>query len=150
MIRADFWPALLAERFVLLAGEGHFVHMGERFRQGSGIDFHQVVLLLALLAVVVGVIWLLSRHIQRKEAAGYNQPRALFRELCRAHELDWSDRRLLLQVAHLQRITNPTWLFVQPELWNVDRLEGGLESQRARVAALRDKLFAPAPAAKSS
>ena len=67
----------------------------------------------------------------------------LFRQLCEAHQLSGRDRRRLARLALAHRLSNPSEIFVRPELFDEG---GGLENMHSRewsaLMVLRDRLFA--------
>jgi hypothetical protein len=132
---SDFHLALL------LAEGPTFDDLTRNFRNGgAGITLPFVVFGLSVLAAVVIVLWVVSRWMKIREEQAYNSPRALLRELCRAHGLDRRDRRLLKSLARRQQLEHPSLLFLEP-----DRFEAGAASasaeERAKFERLRDRLF---------
>lgn len=130
------------EGFAVLAGQGHVVHMGRRFRRGgSNVDFNDLVLILFVCALIALAIWGLSRYYAYRERRGYNSQRGLFRELCQVHELDWSGRRLLWQLARSHRLVRPADLFTDSQRFDLPDDFGPLVADRDEIARLRDRLF---------
>jgi hypothetical protein len=61
----------------------------------------------------------IGRYIRRFEyLKSYDSPPELFRELCRAHGLSWSTRRLLKRLAAEWQMSSPARLFVEPDRFN--------------------------------
>ena len=79
-----------------------------------------VVVLLALVGLGLSLACVyLTKLFSAKPAAN---PRKLFKQLCRAHELSGSERRQLEQLAKLTGVENPAVLMIDSSLWNVDEL----------------------------
>jgi hypothetical protein len=111
---------------------GRFDHERPTFDLG-------LILLLLTAAVVVLAIWLvLPRWGSRFRANG---PRALFHELCRAHGLGASSRRLLKRLAAARAMANPAELFVEPGHFEKEDLPPALQSEKLALERLRDQLF---------
>lgn len=135
-------PNLLA-RSVVLAEQGRFVDMGRRFRQGGAtLDAQSVAFVLLVCALVALAVWGLARYFAFRERQGYNSDRGLFRELCRAHELNSSSCRLLWQLARFQRLARPADLFIDPRRFETQQLPGPLAKRKDDIARLRDRVFA--------
>ena len=67
-------------------------------------------------------------------------PNRLFRDLCRAHNLDWGERALLNKLAQRHQLATPAELFVSPECFDMD--DGrAQQSLLQRIDDLRQKLF---------
>ena len=104
---------------------------------------------LLILAGVAALVWLLSRFLayqDRRQA--YNSPLRLFLALCKAQRLRWSDRWLLWRLARARRLKDPGRLFLEPQWFEASGLSRRWLVHAARLARLRDRLFAEAPAAK--
>jgi hypothetical protein len=130
--------------FDLLANATRLNSMGDRFRKGSkSFDAGDVVLWVAVLAVIGLAFWMLAQYRERQDGPDRtNSPRRLFFELCRAHELKFADRWLLWRVARWQRLTQPAKLFVEPERFDAANLSRKLLAKNDQLVQLRDKLFA--------
>ena len=130
--------------FQLLARANPLESMGGQFRKGSkSFDSGDVVLWLIVLGVIALAIWLLACFKERQDGPERtNSPRRLFRDLCRAHGLKFSDRWLLWRVARWQRLSQPAKLFLEPERYDAANLSPRLRSRQTQLAKLRDKLFA--------
>lgn len=137
-------PALYT--MILLAQQDKFRGMASQFRKGGSIDFtpHDLVISLVVVAVVVGIVWLLARQLYGKERRVYNRPRSLFRELCRAHGLDSAGRRLLVELAKDQGVSQRAQLFLAPERFEAARLGPKLAPRENEIRALAERLFSSA------
>ena len=131
------------ESLTLIAGQGQFVHMGRRFRRGgSNVDPLDLLLVLFVCVLIGLAIWGLSRFIAYRERRSFNSQRALFRELCRVHGLEWSGCRLLWQLARGHRMTRPADLFIAPSRFDLPDDFGSLPAHQDEIDRLRDRLFA--------
>jgi hypothetical protein len=86
-----------------------------------------VVFLLALLGL--GLSWAcvcLTKQFSNKSVAN---PRKLFKQLCRAHELSGSERRQLERLASLLGLETPAILMIDASLWNIDELTNAKKLQ---------------------
>ena len=102
----------------------------------------QVFLVAGGLIVVCVVLLLVGRYARRFEnLKSYDNPPELFRELCRAHELNWSTRRLLKRLAAEWELTSPALLFVEPERFNTARLPAEWREHAPQLEHLRKQLF---------
>ena len=126
--------------FALLA-QGDYMHMGRRFRQGgTGVDTFDFVLLFALLIVIALVLILVARFFANRQDRGFTSQRALFVELCCAHGLNWTSRRLLKRLAEQHQVA-PCQLFLEPSRFSQEHCRGPLANYVNEVMALRDELF---------
>jgi len=129
--------------WALLAGQARYLQMGRRFRRGGAtMEPMQLAILLAVLAALVAIVWLVSRYWSWRTARRAHSPAALFAELCRAHGLNWSNRRLLLALARCHRLSDPNLLFVEPHRFDLANAGGPLGTRQSELSALRDRLFA--------
>jgi len=93
----------------------------------------------ASLAALAATAILIARHWQRRLASS---PYGLFRELCRAHRLNWPQRRLLRQLARSQKLADAGALFLRPECYEIGRLTAEMRPRAEEIRLLRDGLFA--------
>ena len=78
---------------ILLAEASRGQSLSESFRSHAGMGRDDVLLGLLMAAALVAGLWAASRLLGlRRRRRGYNSPRQLFRALCKAHHLTWSDR----------------------------------------------------------
>lgn len=145
---SGMYPHLAAAPIIAavdLLAQDRLAGLGQRFRQGGGqLDWLTMLLVVLTLGIAIAVVWSVARHLSRKEAGNYHNHRGLFRELCRAHRLRWSDRRLLASVARSQGVSVPARMFVEPERFEPNRLQDLPEAQRGRAAKLCETLFCSA------
>ena len=129
--------------YYLLADEARFAHLGDRFR-GSHESFglFDLFVMVLVLGGIVVLIWLLTRVLTIVERRRYKSPLRLFLALCRAHEINWSDRWLIWRLARAHRLSHPAQVFVDPARFDGQGLSRGFTVKRHRLNAIRDKLFA--------
>jgi hypothetical protein len=129
--------------FLLLARTQNLRGFSEGFRSRSVDDNALAVGLVACGLVLTCVVLLLvGRYARRFEnLKTYDSPPELFRELCRAHGLNWSSRRLLKRLAAAWELPSPALLFVEPERFNPARLPANWQDDQDRLENLRQRLF---------
>jgi hypothetical protein len=111
---------------------------------GSERDLGGMLVGSMLLVAAIGLTWYLIRRYLEKHQPGYADPHELFSELCQAHHLSWQETSLLTRLADEHRLADPGRLFLEPERFEWVGLGDELRDQAGQLAALRDKLFAPA------
>ncbi len=135
---------------LLLAQRSRLDHLSDSFKgQPNSIDKGEMMTGLLILAGVAALVWLLSRFLayqDRRQA--YNSPLRLFLALCKAQRLRWPDRWLLWRLARARRLKDPGRLFLEPQWFEASGLPRSMFVHGARLARLRDRLFAEPPAAK--
>ncbi len=102
-----------------------------------------VALALFVLALAVG-FWLLSRVLAKQDhrRRPYNNPRRLFRELARAHQLTRAERGLLAELASSRGIEPAARIFVEPLAFGAGEHSARLQRRRDQLAELQRRLFA--------
>jgi len=139
MRSATHWLCLLAQRST-------WERLGDRFSgDNAKLNASDVLLIVGGAAVFVLVIALLHRYAGSSPGrrAG-NSPRRLFRELCRAHRLGQSHRRLLKRLAALRELPNAAVLFVEPAWFEAGDLPAELAGHEGELERIRERLFAAA------
>jgi hypothetical protein len=112
-------------------------------RLGRWLNFvsYEVLLLAAVtLLVIVTVVWQ-TISTRRRRDFHYDSPPRLFADLCRAHKLNWSSRRLLKHLAAASGLKSPAMLFVEPEHFDMTNVPIALKASAAELRQLRQKLF---------
>jgi hypothetical protein len=136
------FPAL--ESLLMLAQRSGWRHYG--YREYTGIYFESnereawIVLGLTALLLVALVVW----HFLSSRASGRlpsNSPGRLFRELCRAHRLGASGRRLLKRLALARGLSSPVNLFVEPRYFDSADLPDEVCQYAEQILRLRKQLF---------
>lgn len=132
----------------LLGGDPRLEKFGREFRgREPQIGARGVMIVLALLAVVVVGLWILSRVIERRNGRRqFDSSFGLFMSLCAAHNLKWSQRLLLWRLAFSARLTEPARLFVEPHRFETKNLSERLTPRATELKEIARRLFA-APAA---
>jgi hypothetical protein len=127
-----------------LADMDRFSGLRDRFSaHRTHFDVNDALLGLLLLALVVAAILLLGRFAARQDRSRTcNNPRKLFRSLCRAHGLDRASRKLLRRLARWQGLAQPARLFLEAERFDEANVSLELLSQLPQLHAMRDRLFA--------
>jgi hypothetical protein len=130
---------------IALAGRTRGDSLSESFRNHTGLGRDDTLLALLIAVAVVAGLWAASRLLGlRRRRRGYHNPWQLFRDLCKAHQLNWSDRWLLRRVARHQNLRDPGRLFLESERWEEQALGPAFALEFARLRALREQIFAGA------
>ena len=87
-----------------------------------------------VLGLVIIVAWLASTFYKMSSSESCNSPGKLFRDLCKAHELDGNSKRLLKMLADRNKVAQPAQVFVDEALWEP-------VSEDTRYQSLRERLF---------
>lgn len=95
--------------------------------------------LLVLMGVILGM-WLV-RWWNLRPGTAYNSSRRLWHELRRAHRLSAKETRLLVRVAHAERIPEPCDLFIEPNYLQRAARMAEFSNEQAELASLAERLF---------
>ena len=135
----------LAARAVLFA-EADFLRMlSLRFKASSGKwDGTDAVLGLVLALVVALVGWLIARQMRLQRELDVFNPRKLFDELCRVHQLPREAVATLHAMAQDRGLDMPGALFVHPEYFTPAAHRRDDAEYVAAVAQLKARLFGEA------
>lgn len=126
----------------LLAESSRFMSLGRKFRRGNApLEIGDVVITLLAVAAIGLIAWGLYHWVAIQQRRVSNSPGRLFRELCQAHRLNWTNRRLLTQLASWRGIEHPARLFLEPEWFDSSTLSPALEPEREGIERLRDQIF---------
>lgn len=92
------------------------------------------------LLVIITIAWqaIARRH---KRDFDFNRPPRLFADLCRAHKLNRSNRRLLKQLAAARGLKIAATLFVEPDYFDMTNVPPALKPTANDLRQLRHKLF---------
>ena len=116
--------------------------MGSRFREGgTTLDPAHLLILLAVVIAISILLWFLSRVFQRESNESLQNPRRLFRELCRAHQLTYSESWLLWRLAQAKHLTQPALVFIDQRHLDGALLPSDWQDAKPRLAELRERLF---------
>jgi hypothetical protein len=134
-------------QFLLLAERNPFRDMASVVRERrEHFDPSELLPWLFVLAALFGALAIVSRYLNRQDKRRiFNNPRALFRALCRAHELDRSACGLMHQLAKANFLEEPAALFLDPELFEAARLAPEFRRHQTAIESLIAKLFANEP-----
>jgi hypothetical protein len=138
MTRSDYcWLPLLAQRATWERLGDHF--SGER----AQLNYANVLVIVLGAAIFAAVVVWLQRFASGAPARiAPNSPRRLFGDLCRAHRISRSGRRLLKRLAAKLQLPNAAMLFVAPDLFDAAELPAELRGQAGELEQLRERLFA--------
>ncbi len=133
---------MLAAIEKLFAESSPLSDMGSRFQNSADKSrIGQLLILVGVLIAVGVVVAYVARRYTRNQRRGYTSPRALFYELCEAHKLTRSQRKLLRQVSRFLRLRQPALLFVEPDCFDTNRLSELIKERSDELAQLHEKLF---------
>ena len=122
--------------------EAFFRNVGSEFSgKRAKLGWNDAGIMLSVVTVVVGLVFLLSRHLAKTEHQSLNNPKALFRELCKLHGLRLAERRALAKLAKLHQLEHPARLFVEPERFDAMVEHPLLASHAGMIRNLRERLF---------
>lgn len=139
-------PDLISCVGLLASGENFdkFKQMGSELRrrttEGTGDDLALLAIVATVVPLFVVALYVLVKLQEKHE--NLKSPKALFRELCRAHGLDRASRNLLAQLALRHDLTDPARLFLEPERFDMARLGPGWQDKVGLLDSLRARLFA--------
>ncbi len=127
----------------LLAQYSKWRRLGDGVRRsGSRTDLSElmpffIVMVVIGIAIAVGV-QVYKRYDYSKRC---DDPLKLFRQLCAAHKLNFSSRRLLLQLATALEMPQPAALFVTPAAFRRSELPPHLQGEEKQISELAHQLF---------
>ena len=127
----------------LFAERTNWQRLGDNFRSTPGsVDEYKLIAVVAIVVVFAVGLVLLSRFAEPQDRRkSYNSPGELFRDLCRKHHLDRADRRILKRLASAWGLAGPSYLFIDPDYFDVTGLSDEWEENAPRVARIRKRLF---------
>lgn len=106
----------------------------------SFASYEVLILASVTLLVIVTIVWQTISRRRRRDFA-YDSPPRLFADLCRAHKLNWSNRRLLKHLAVSRGLKSPATLFVEPDHFDMTNVPAKLKPSANELRQLRHKLF---------
>lgn len=115
-----------------------------RSAENRPIGALSLIMGILFLALFGGIVAFAILNRRREQQENLDDHRAMFDELCNAHKLESDQRSLLFELARCQRLVDPDYLFVRPDLF--DEAAQKLASEpRARgldrIPVLREILF---------
>jgi hypothetical protein len=142
--------AMHAFSFILIAEHTRSEVFREGFRSRGATGNADVLLGLLIVAALVAGMWAISRLLGLRRRGGYNSPGRLFTDLCKAHNLNWSERWLLRRVARHQGLHDPGRLFLEAEHWEEKNLGTAFVLEYPRLQALQTRILGMATAKPSA
>ena len=91
-----------------------------------------------IIAVVCGVLLLYTKMAHKWRTDSH---RGLFWSLCKLHELDRGNRKLLRQAVQFHDLTPPSRVFTEPKWLDPAKLGAEFRSQAKALKQLRNRLF---------
>jgi hypothetical protein len=128
---------------ILLATREEMHRVWGRFdHERPGISANQIAIAILTVAVVVAAT-IVRRLSKRRAARTFSTDSAakLFRDLCAAHGISRSSRRLLQQLAEAHGVGDPATLFVEPRYFDSRKLPVELKASASELQRLCEKLF---------
>ena len=116
-------------------GDGLY-RSGRRSELSDLLPFY-IVLAVIVVAIAVGV----QIYRRRDYSKPCDDPLKLFRQLCAAHKLDFTTRRLLMQLATALEMPQPAALFITPTAFEASKLPPQLRNEAKRIKSLGQQLF---------
>jgi hypothetical protein len=102
---------------------------------------HELLILGSVtLLVIITIAWQAISRWRHRDFE-YNSPPRLFADLCRAHKLNRSNRRLLKQLAAARGLKMAAMLFVEPDYFDMTNVPPALKPAANDLRQLRHKLF---------
>src|SRR4051812_32431954 len=127
----------------LLASHQLMASVWGRFdNKRATFDSSELIILAAVtLLVLCAFAWQLLLRRRHQRDFWFDSTSRMFAELCRAHRLGRSNRRLLKQLAIARGLGNATVLFVEPDHFEATDLPPELKASASDLRQLRHKLF---------
>jgi hypothetical protein len=116
---------------------------------GLSVNVPQLLLMGLILAVATGAASIVTRWA-RPRVPRAHRPRKLFYTLCKAHQLDHSEQRLLSLIAKAVNLANPSEVFLRSDLLASDRLGTQFQPYAQQLARLQTRLFGHSEPSKSN
>jgi hypothetical protein len=109
----------------------------------AGIDTQGLTTTLLVFCLFFVCVWAVARVFIKPEGAGsLSNPKVLFRELCRAHELSRREWWFLTRLASHHQLINPSRLFLEPQWLDPAVCGESWRGHAARLRELRLRIFA--------
>lgn len=134
-----FFTSLLTTT-AILADVDRFQAMRGGLKPGRSADYTSQIILVVVIAVVVAAVFFAVRYFNARRSKPCYAPLGLFHELCKAHGLNRSQQRLLVEVAEELALEHPSRLFLEPHLFEQANSSQTGE-RRSHIDALRVRLF---------
>src|SRR4051812_21202904 len=135
------WPSTLSFQLQLAYQESGGV-WGRFDNKRMSFDANSLIILAGVtLLVICAFVWQLFLRRRHQRDFWFDSTSRLFADLCRAHKLNRSNRRLLKQLAIARGLGNATVLFVEPDHFDAADLPPELKASASDLRQLRHKLF---------
>jgi hypothetical protein len=107
---------------------------------GTALSYYYFILFIFFILVII-FFYLLHKFYWEQYVLSLDNPWNLFRELCSAHKLNWSEQQLLRQIADEQHWENPLQIFIEPLHLKSALDNKRFEKSRSMIESLLIKLF---------
>ena len=114
--------------------------VSESFRAGSQGIWIFVTFFIFLIALAAGLIYF-DIYVRQRNKADLDNPRFLFIELVRAHELNRTEKQFLTDFADESNLEDPLPLFIEPEYFLTALDDERFRESYRTIAYLLKKLF---------
>ncbi len=128
---------------ILLASREEMHRVWGRFdHERPGITTNQWFIAVCVIVCLL-LATLIYRVASRRSSRMFSSesPAKLFRELCAAHGLSLSARRLLKRLAEARGLASSALLFVEPQHFDTQNLPAELRPCANKLRQLRERLF---------
>lgn len=126
--------------WLILAEYDVWERLGKRF-QDREVTWETWLGLALPIILIIGLLAFFKWWTGRGSTRLHTGPWALFRELAAAHELTWSEKRLLKRLIKAGRVAHPAHVFIDPAVYQSKEAARQLANHWPRVLNLREKLF---------
>jgi len=103
---------------ILADGRVQYIVKGIRTHEESGGEHTWILVTISILAVVLAVA--IHFYVRHRSLLRRSDPRGLFRELCKAHRLNFRQRTLMRSIVRAKKLNDPCALFLDSRLWMIE------------------------------
>lgn len=134
-------------QFLIMSGllaQGRVSDMSSGFRSHKAMDKTSLAIFVGIVVAVLAIALIIQHVVKVRMRRPINDKRLLFNELCTAHRLSFPQRSLLKRLVAAKKLTDPTRLFLDSQLWMVDTGSSSKLCQPAtmrQIMQIRRKLF---------
>lgn len=101
----------------VLAQQSRIEAMNQGLRAYESAENSSWMVLLGICLLTCAVAGIIVVIVKLRAQQRLCDPHRLFRELCRAHQVTWRQRRLLKSFAKTRKLSDPNQLFLDSSLW---------------------------------